>query len=201
MTADDMLKRTLSILPGANPRALAARAGATCDDGEIRLPFLQQVLTVSFPDGLVRDHRGRDVPPSLRLIVLHYLLGAKGVPLDGMWVAYRQFPGANPFGNPFPDLEVLAAHYGQDREGFTDACLAMGGTPMDRTGDVAFRFLVFPKIAVALMLYLADEEFPASLNLVFDARCHLHLALDDLKAVTDYLLVMLRLRAGSSPAS
>lgn len=189
---EELVRQAIAPLAEANPRALAARAGASYDDGKFRLPFLNRQLAVAFPEGGVTDDRGRDVPDQLRLIVLHYLLNAKGVAPADMWVAFRDLPGANRFGTPFPDLEILANLFGRDADGFGRACLAMGGMRMDRTGDVAFRFAILPKIIVACILYLADEEFPATLNLVFDARCHLHLSLDDIKALVDYLLIMLK---------
>ena len=197
---EELLRQAVAPLAEANPRAIAARAGAGYDDSAFRLPFLNRQLAVTFPAGYVTDDRGRAVPDQLRFIVLHYLLNAKGVAPADMWVAFRDLPESNRFGTPFPDLEILANLFGHDGDGFGRACLAMGGTPMDRTGDVAFRFAILPKIIVACILYLADEEFPATLNLVFDARCHLHLTLDDIKALVDYLLIILK-RGAPAPST
>jgi hypothetical protein len=47
------------------------------------------------------------------------------------------------------------------------ACKALGGVPGGR-GDVAFDLPVFPFLPVRLQLWLADEDFPAALQLLWD---------------------------------
>ena len=57
----------------------------------------------------------------------------------------------------------------QDPEKFRSACIALGGNPIDM-GDIGFRFSVFADLPVILKFYHADEDFPASITLLWDAN-------------------------------
>lgn len=52
-------------------------------------------------------------------------------------------------------------------EGFRKACAAMGAVPVE-LGDLGFRLNVFPDLPMVLKFYHGDEEFPASLTLLWD---------------------------------
>lgn len=52
-------------------------------------------------------------------------------------------------------------------EAFRAACLAMDGEPVPM-GDMGFRFKMFQNLDVILKFYHADEDFPASITLLWD---------------------------------
>ncbi len=231
MSLEEALAKARDDLKEANPRVIAARCGAFYEEGRrpelveghgkeshpstsgstgspwhsgwLRLPFFNRHFVISFPQGQVTEEATDEAPPPwLEMMVLHYLLGARGYPLADSWVPYRALPGANVFGVGFGEgpLHELAAGFGHDLEGFHLACQALGGASMNRFGDGAYRFLVFPKIALAVILYLADEEMPASVNLLYDAGCAQHLATEDLQVLGGYLSGALsRLARKSAP--
>ena len=60
-----------------------------------------------------------------------------------------------------------AAAFDRDFDAFRRACLALGGEPVDM-GDLGFRFPVFGPLSVILKFYHADEDFPASLTLLWE---------------------------------
>lgn len=62
---------------------------------------------------------------------------------------------------------AAAAVFDRDPEGFRAACLALGGKPVDM-GDLGFQFPVFGPLSVILKFYHGDEDFPASLTLLWD---------------------------------
>ena len=62
-----------------------------------------------------------------------------------------------------------AARFDKDPEKFRSACIALGGNPIDM-GDIGFRFSVFADLPVILKFYHADEDFPASITLLWDAN-------------------------------
>jgi hypothetical protein len=70
--------------------------------------------------------------------------------------------------------------FGNDAEGFKRAALAIGGKPMDRTGDAAFRLLALPKIPIGCILYLGDSEVSPSINILFDEAAPHYLPTEDL---------------------
>ncbi len=60
-----------------------------------------------------------------------------------------------------------AAAFDRDADGFANACRALGGEPVDM-GDVGFRFPLFDSLWVILKFYRSDEDFPASVTLLWD---------------------------------
>jgi hypothetical protein len=120
----------------------------------------------------------------LLVAILNYLICAEEIPLSGNWISEKQFPSGplffrGPHAMPTKEIEQK---FGQDSDGFTSACLACRGTKVEG-GDLTFELPVFPRIPVRLILWLADEEFPARVSYLFDRTANIHLKLDALYAV------------------
>ncbi len=124
------------------------------------------------------------LPFYLQLSCINYLVGAKDIPLSGQWVSEKQFPTGpiffrGPHEMPTRKLEKV---FSQDPDGFATASSACGAKKVEG-GDIAYEFLVFPKIPARIILWLADEEFPARVSFLFDRTANVHLQLDALYAV------------------
>ncbi len=65
--------------------------------------------------------------------------------------------------NPAP----LAAKIDQNPEKFCRACEKMGGKPVN-IGDLGYELQAFPDLPLQLKFYFSDEEFPASMTLLWD---------------------------------
>ncbi len=62
---------------------------------------------------------------------------------------------------------ALAAKIDKAPERFLAACKAMGGRPIP-LGDIGMELMAFPDLPMQIKFYHADEEFPASMTLLFD---------------------------------
>ncbi|MDA8234840.1 MAG: DUF3786 domain-containing protein [Clostridia bacterium] len=104
-----------------------------------------------------------------KIIIWSYLINAKGLEPVGKWVGFAEMPGAQNHQQMFKrnTTEPLAQTFGADAEGFARAAAALGGQKV-KLGDSGYVFQVFPKVLVAVSIYLDDEEFPANANLIFD---------------------------------
>jgi len=151
------------------------------------------VLTICNHNHLIFPHeqiiQAADSPSTppvffLHLAAVNYLIGAKAIPLDGRWVSVKEFPSGPMFfrGPHEMPAKKIEAIYGQDRNGFVASGQRLGGREVEG-GDVALELSVFPRLPVRLILWLADEEFPARLTYLFDRTAHSHLYLDGLWAV------------------
>ena len=142
------------------------------------------------------EEEGIEKPPSklLQILLMHYLINAKGTPVAYEWIAYRNLPGGHLFEGRFWQLALvtLIKTFSNDVESFRKSCLALEGEPMNRTGDAAFRFLAFPRIPLAAILYLGEEDLPPSVNILFDATAHTYLPTEDLSSIGIYLSDALR---------
>lgn len=62
---------------------------------------------------------------------------------------------------------ALAARIDRNPESFLSACKAMGGRPIP-LGDMGVELMAFPDLPLQIKFYHSDEEFPASMTLLFD---------------------------------
>ncbi len=120
----------------------------------------------------------------LQLAAINYLIGAKDLPLIGKWTAETQFPSGPLFfrgPHKMPTLKLEKA-FGRDQDGFVSRARSLGGKIVEG-GDCACDFCFFPRLPVRLILWLADEEFPARVIFLFNRSADQHFKLDGLWAV------------------
>jgi len=190
MGLDDAYRKALEDISQLNPRIAASKSGASFDDGRFTIPLFNRTFTVSFPHAEVEEVGGETRPfKLLEILLMHYLINADGTAETGMWITYRQLPGANLFADRFTNLVTrpMLESFGDDAQGLSRAAQAIGGLPMDRSGDAAFRFRALPRIPLGCILYLGDEEMPPSINILFDSAAPHYLPTEDLTILASLL--------------
>lgn len=115
----------------------------------------------------------------LDLFIVHYLLHAKAVDVSNQWISEKDIPGGAAFfrGPHEIPANLIARRYGNDIEGFISGCRRLQGVPLDMA-DAAFAFHAAPRIPVAVLYFVGDEEFTAESRLLFDRSITAHLAAD-----------------------
>ncbi len=171
----EALKRFRSIDPGE----AAARSGAKYD----RLG--QRFEMVYFGSTYVVDREGRvwraddpeaEVSFNDRTLMVQYLCEASGLPPRGTWLSFLELPEGSHHYMPFQtDATVpLARAFGGRALEFARAAESLGGRPLNM-GDRSFLLPALPKIPLAVVLWDADEQFPARSNILFDSVSPTHL--------------------------
>ncbi len=154
----------LSELP---PEEVSRRTGADYGEGAFRLPFLNRVLKID-PAGRTIQAEGepRDLSFRICLTALLYLcrvdahaLGPLMSPLE-LTGGATFFPERGPHAVPNVPLEE---RFGHDLPGFLQTGKLLGAEPI-AAGDAALAFQVFPGVTVEVILWLADDEFPAQVS-------------------------------------
>ncbi len=117
--------------------------------------------------------------PDFQLTLLSYLIHAKAIPLTGKWVSEKDLKGGSIFFRGPHQLPAapLVEKYGRNADLFLEAGKALGGKPLD-FGDVCLEFQVLPRVPLACVLWVKDEEFPARVSFLFDSSIEAHLELD-----------------------
>ncbi|TET39887.1 MAG: DUF3786 domain-containing protein [Dehalococcoidia bacterium] len=201
MRFDIAYRKAQKEVEGLSPYVVASMSGASFEEGKFIIPFFNRSFFVHYPEVKVEE-AGSDTPPPrwLEILLMHYLVTADGTPISGMWITYRYLPGTRLFEQKFTNMALrpLIDTFGNDAEGFRHASLAIGGTPMARSGDAAFRFLALPKIPMGCILYLGDEEVSPSINMLFDAAAPHYLPTEDLSLLGNYLSATLQRYKSSS---
>ena len=191
MANDAALSQALTEMKGIVPYAVASKSGTNYDGKRFRIPFFNRFFLVDYPDVKISEEgKSAPVPQYLEIILLHYLLQAKGASIADEWIAYRQLPGANLFERRFIQMAVqpLLQAFDNNVEGFKKAGLALSGIPITRTGDAAFKFMALPKIPMACIFYQGEEGLPSAVNILFDAAAPGYLPTEDLSLVGVYLV-------------
>jgi len=113
------------------------------------------------------------------LAVLWYLGGARNIPPSGRLVSPASITGGEIFqrGTHMLPLDLIAERYGSDFEGFYKKGTELGGQQLEY-GDASVRLFPFPRVPVTMILWRADDEFPARVDMFFDATCEQHLPAD-----------------------
>ncbi|MDO8670078.1 MAG: DUF3786 domain-containing protein [Dehalococcoidia bacterium] len=231
MPLDPAYKKAIEDMGKISPHVAANRAGVAFDGQEFRVLFFNRLFVVRYPqvevlevipadnvgpkpsvEGLFPPASGRAMQVSpglrpvamwLRIIVLHYIITAAGAPIADEWITFRELPGGHIYERAFVERAVqpLERAFGQDLAGFKRAAEFLGGVKMDRTGDAAYWFMAFSRLRLGCILFLSDEDLPASINILFDKAAGDCLATEDLSAVGGYLSsTLMRVASSASPA-
>jgi hypothetical protein len=188
------LEKAKQDLRGRDPMVAAALSGATYDkptatNGRFRLTFWGEEYTVDYPEASVREERsGQEPSIFIQILILHYLINADGTPSADKWISFRELPGGLGFDPAFQQhaSQPLARAFGHDAEGFIRASEALGGERLT-FGSASFLFRILPRQWLAVVLELADEEFPAWVNILFDGTASHYLPTEDWAVVGELL--------------
>ncbi|MGQ9629262.1 MAG: DUF3786 domain-containing protein [bacterium] len=161
------------------PKDVCGRASVRFDEaGFYSVDFMGRKYRV-FPgeERVEGDDLASD--PDFKLLLLSYLIRAQDAPLAGRWVSEKGLrEGSTFFQGPHKlPVDPLIERFGGDPEGFLRAGAALGGKKMEY-GDAAMEFLALPRVPIACVLWVGDEEFPARATFLFDPSIDLHLPLD-----------------------
>jgi len=179
---DAQLWKTLSTLKAED----VCRRSLASYDSHLHC-YQVQVLNESyqvFPRD-VAIHRADDQKASLsielRLLILQYLVRAKDLSPVGKWITEKELKNGEMFYRGVHSLGMfknpLEERFGNFPDHFLEAGLSIGGDKVDY-GDVGLEFQVLPRIPALFILWAADNEFPAKVNILFDPTIEHHLALD-----------------------
>ena len=188
------------LLSSLHPADVCREAGVAYDDRAKRytVPSLGRKFFVSPPDRTIAgaSEDGRVLLTKLayffRLSILRYLVSARNVACTGRPVKLDGITGGEIFtkGSHVLPLDGIARKYGADPAAFLSRVRQLGGEPVDQA-DVAARLLPFPRIPVTVTLWIADDEFPARADMLFDSSCTLHLPMDMLWSVAMLCTLMM----------
>jgi hypothetical protein len=179
------LEKAKQDLQGRDPMMVAALSGATYEkltatSGRFRLKFWEEEYVIDYPEASVHEKSGQEPSTFIQILILHYLVNADGTPPADKWISFRELPGGRSFDPAFQRhaSQPLARAFSHDAEGFTRAAEALGGERLT-FGSTSFLFRIFPRQWVAVVLDLADEEFPAWVNILFDGAASHYLPTED----------------------
>ncbi len=162
-------------------QAIADRSGATLKaDGVLETHFLKGRIRVETKS---REVYLNDEPAGIRLaiLVLHYLLKARGVPLSGRSISFKEAPQGSLYFQPFRGRVVfpIIGLFDSGPAQLLDAVEEIGGRQREE-GDLSFQLQPLPRVTVQYIYYRGEEGIPPDLNLLFDATISEYLSTEDI---------------------
>jgi hypothetical protein len=186
---DDELWKALQ---KADPATISRNCDVSFDHQQelYLIPVLDEVYGVSPKDKKITKLLEGDVSQEkfrveLTLFLLHYLLGTKNTPLEGKRISEKELKGGEMFfrGPHALSTRGIIKKFGNNPEGFLAAGLKLKGEKIG-AGDAAIELKAAPKVPITYVLWLEDEEFPASVKILFDPTIQEFLPLDIIYGLT-----------------
>ena len=129
-----------------------------------------------------------------KILILHYLITAKGTPTTGKLIGFRQVPGGL-FEHASFSREVLTPlldHFGKEPERLVEAAANLGGCKVGY-GDVAVSIKAFPNVSVVIVLWRGDDEFAPNASMLFDSTVADYLSTEDMSVLCARIVEILTL--------
>ena len=139
------------------------------DDETLQLDFFGRPYFICRKTGAIHRQDGSAAGFEETLTIFDLLCHQDGsAKSSGRYAPVNSLKGAAKGAGVETDFyRSYADAFDQAPEQFSSACLALGGRPVPM-GDGGFRFTMFRNLDVSLKFYHADEDFPASITLLWD---------------------------------
>jgi len=187
-----------SKLKAADLAEVCRRSGASPAEADaLLLRFLNREYRIDRRAGSISPVTGAEpVPIGEKLLILHYLVTAKGTPLRDEPVSFKELPEGMVY---FPTFYKRAIRpvlnkYGAAPDKLVEAALRFGGTAGNE-GDASVTVPAFPRVAVTWVLWRGDEEFPAEGTILVDRGIQDYLPTEDIAVLCQLIAIKLSIAA------
>lgn len=172
-----MRSAAIQKLQNTDPKRLSALTGLSWNGNEFEAETLGIPIRINWPDCRIVP----EVDMWHNLTILQYLANTEGITPTGKFIAMSDFhSGGLARGTSFDrENDRTISRIGQhDPQLIRNAASKLGGVELDEKSDLTFLFSFLPKVPIKLNLWLADEDFPASGKVLFDASAEDNLQIE-----------------------
>jgi hypothetical protein len=159
---------------------LAKRTGAVCSSDGFLLAVWNRCVVIDGENFIAVDREsGETCDPLTQAMLAYYFYTTNGYPVMDQWITFRDLPDGQFYVSAFQGYtgNKLAQLIGDDVKGFEQAALSLDGRLLS-IGDAAYSFRAVPRVPVAVVCWLGDEDFPTSYRILFDRSIEHHLPTD-----------------------
>lgn len=161
-----------------NAHLVAKLSGGVLGGGKeegmiLSLHFLNRRIDVTWGDfKMTFADTGQEVPIQQQILLLHYLQGAGAsgeTACSEEWISFQEVPDGRFYIDAFQRRAKapLIQAFGSRPERLPELAASLyRAEPMDQ-GDFAVKVRALPLVAVLLVLWKGDEEFPPDANILF----------------------------------
>ena len=172
----DLLHRDVNQLAELTGTSIKKRG----EDFLFEFLYWDKPVEMSSSDFLARDPETKQLlPPIHQAMILYYFHSSKGSPPSGKWISFSELEDGQFYNSAFQGYTArkLTQYFQMDYEKFETRNEDQCGARVD-FGDGAFRYQILPQIAILIVYWKGDEEFPPSYKILFEDIADYHLPTD-----------------------
>lgn len=174
-----------------NVSKLVMRSGCTQDsDGVLRLALLWRDYQVHVPDFVIRRADTGEEPSSFQqALILSYMVTANGTTPSSRWVAFRDLPNGMFYAQAFrgyAENRLMRELGAEGLEAFRRGAEELADDPI-QVGDAGYAFTVLPRIHLAAVYWLGDEDFASRTSILFEDTASHYMSTDGLAILGSHL--------------
>lgn len=169
-------------LDGIDWPAQLERCAARQSGDAVEIDFFNLVARVDLDARRITfSGSGVEMPIWERILVLHYLASTALLPPPGELIDFQQVPAGGFYFQAYRSRTrvPLAKVFGGEPGLLLAAGRTLGGEAAE-FGDAGVRLWPLPRVPVVALVYTADEEFPASGNLLYESSITAYLCTEDI---------------------
>ncbi len=173
---NDLFQRDLNQLAELTATSLRTEN----DPAVFEFLFWGKPVLFSSADFIARDPESQHPLPAIhQAMILYYFHSSKGSPTTGKWISFSELADGQFYNAAFQGYTAgkLAQYFQKDYEKFETRNEELCGVRVD-FGDGAFRYQILPQIAILIVYWKGDEEFPPSYKILFEDIADYHLPTD-----------------------
>ncbi|GHS95738.1 hypothetical protein AGMMS50276_12490 [Synergistales bacterium] len=182
------LKLAKEALEFRDPESVASDAGVIWTGVDYEIPWLGRHVLLE--EGEIDE----------RIIWLHYLAANGPKRASGVYINYKQVPGAAIYNENFVKrtIKPMVKTFQDSPDEFLKLGCEMGGEPQ-KSGSASFTVRALPYIPLTCIIWQGDDEISANGNILFDSTAPLWFCAEDLVALAGMVVYkMLKLVAPKS---
>ena len=157
-------------------------SGALCSPEIVTLNYLNEIYRINIPSAEVSFVDSKQpVPLRDKILILHYFTQAKGTPLTGKQIPYRDLPGGLVYYPTFikRTIEPISDFFGKDPALLVGVGKMLGARP-GIIGDASLIIDAFTRVPISVILWQGDDELKSEVNLLFDGNIPDYLTSEDI---------------------
>jgi hypothetical protein len=151
------------------------------------ISYLDNSYRISVRDGAINllDSK-EEVPIKDKILILDYFTRAKGTPLSGKTITYKELHDGLNYFSVFATRTInpIVNNFGYYPERLLDAAAHLGGRKAE-PGDISVMINAFPRVPITIVLWRGDAEFTPEGSILFDSTVSDYLSNDDIHTLCE----------------
>lgn len=177
---------SVSDLAGFCGKSGALLADESSGKTKIAVEYLNRACLVSLPEVEITAGDDKPLSPKEKLLILHYLLTARGTPPANKLITFLELPDGKVYNPTFIKRAVqpLIDKFGTAPALLLEAGKRFGGISAG-LGDSSVMLKAFPRVSITMVIWGGDDEFAAQGSVLFDAGIHDYLQTEDITVLCE----------------